>query len=78
MGFTDKVKGLLKGREQQVKQGIDKASDVAERKLGAQHASKIDGVAEKAKDFVDDLGGQGDRPGPTEQPPTTPPAPPTT
>ena len=31
MGFLDKIKGLVKGREDQVKAGIDKVSDTAEK-----------------------------------------------
>ena len=33
MGFLDKIKGLMKGRETQVKGGIDKVSDTVEKKV---------------------------------------------
>jgi hypothetical protein len=51
----DKVSGLLHGHEDQVKEGIDKAADLAESKLGSEHADKIEGAAEKAKDAIDKL-----------------------
>ncbi|CAN5805093.1 hypothetical protein BH24ACT6_BH24ACT6_15940 [soil metagenome] len=52
MGLMDRVRGLLKGREAQVKSGIDKASNVAEKRLPKQ-AAKIGQAAGKAKDAVD-------------------------
>ena len=52
MKLMDRVRGLLKGREAQVKSGIDKASHVAEKRLPKQ-ASKIEQAAGKAKDAVD-------------------------
>ena len=55
MSILDKLKDLLRGREQQVKSGIDKASDTIEKRVGDKHASKVGGVAEKAKDAVDKL-----------------------
>ncbi|MEJ7724283.1 MAG: Rv0909 family putative TA system antitoxin [Ilumatobacteraceae bacterium] len=57
MGILDKIKNLLSGRQDQVKSGIDKASGAVESKIGAKHASKVDQVAEKAKDVVDKLAG---------------------
>lgn len=55
MGILDKIKGAIGGNKPKAKDGIDKAADVAEDKLGAKHADKIDTVAEKAKDAVDKL-----------------------
>jgi hypothetical protein len=55
MGLMDKLKGLLGGNKNQVKQGIDKASDVVETKVGAEHAPKVEQVAEQAKDAVDKI-----------------------
>jgi hypothetical protein len=76
MGFMDTLKGLFRGKETQVKQGIDTASDAAQKAVPDQHDAKVDQVAEKAKDMVDDLGGTP----PTSTPPATPPTstPPTT
>ena len=55
MGIMDKIKGLLKGRETQVKSGIDTVSDKAEQAVGPKHAAKVDAVSDKAKDAVDSL-----------------------
>jgi hypothetical protein len=55
MGLFDKVKGLVKGREKQINQGIDKVADVVESKTPDQHDAKVEQAAEKAKDCVDEL-----------------------
>ena len=55
MGLLDKIKELLGGRKNQVKSGIDKGSDVIEKRVGAEHADKVEGAAEQAKDVVDKL-----------------------
>ena len=78
MGFMDKLKGLLKGREKQVKDGIEKVSNTVETKVPAEHRDKVDAAAEKAKDVVDDLAGNPDPPAATTPPPAAPAEPPTT
>lgn len=55
MGFLDKIKSFIGGNKDKAKQGIDKASDVVESKVGTEHAEKVEGAAEKAKDAVDKL-----------------------
>jgi len=66
MGLLDKVKGLIKGREKQIKQGIDKVADVVQKKTPDQHDAKIETAADKAKGFVDKLDGTpGGTPGAT-------------
>jgi hypothetical protein len=55
MGFLDKLKGLVRGRKSQIEKGIDKAADIAEKKLPDNVAGKVDDVAEKAKDALDKL-----------------------
>ncbi len=54
MGFLDSAKDKLAGNKDKVKQGIDKAADVAESKAG-DHADKVQQGAEMAKDEVDKL-----------------------
>lgn len=74
MGILDKIKNLIAGRQDQVKSGIDKASDAVEGRVGAKHAGKVDQAAEKAKDAVDKLAG--DKPTPSsaaDVPPTAAP-----
>ena len=55
MGLMDKIKGLTKGRKQQIKQGIDKVADVVESKTPDKHDGKVSGAATKAKGLVDKL-----------------------
>ena len=55
MGLLDKIKGLLGGRKDQIKSGIDKGSGAIEKRLGQENAAKVENVAEKAKDAVDKL-----------------------
>jgi hypothetical protein len=52
--FLDKAKDLVAGNKDKVKDGIDKASDVAEEKAGDK-AGLVQQAAEKAKDIVDGL-----------------------
>jgi pilus assembly protein FimV len=72
MGFMDKIKGLFKGHKQEVKGGIDAASDQVEKRVGTQQAAKVDDVSQKAKDAVDKLAGDDAAGAPT---PVTPAAP---
>ncbi len=53
MGFLDKAKDLLQGREKQVGSAIDKVADLADERTGGKHTEKIDDAAEKAKDAVE-------------------------
>jgi hypothetical protein len=55
MGLLDKIKELLGGRKNEVKSGIDRGSDVIEKRVGTEHAAKVENVADKAKDAVDKL-----------------------
>ncbi|MGH9272423.1 MAG: antitoxin [Ilumatobacteraceae bacterium] len=80
MGILDKVKGLFKGREEQIKGGIDKVSDTIEKKVPGQ-AQRIDDMSDKAKDAVDNLAGNepdaaapttSTAPAPKPTPPVTP------
>jgi hypothetical protein len=73
MGFMDKIKGLFKGRKREVKTGIDTASDQVEKRVGPEHATKVEAVADKAKDTVDKLAG--DEPTGTPSAAATPSAP---
>ena len=75
MGLLDKLKAMLGGNKEQVKSGIDKASDTAQKAVPDQHDAKVDMAADKAKDVVDGLGGSGSTtPPPSTPPPSTPPS----
>lgn len=56
MGFLDKIKGLIGGRKNEIKDGIDKGADAIGSKVG-DHADKVEAAAETAKDGVDKLSG---------------------
>ncbi|CAM5413550.1 antitoxin [Streptomyces tanashiensis] len=56
MSVLDKLKGMLKGHEDQAGKGIDKAGDMVDEKTQGKYASHVDTAQEKLKD---QLGGQG-------------------
>lgn len=53
--FVDKAKDLASDNKDAVKDGIDKAADLADEKTGGEHSEHIETAAEKGKDIVDDL-----------------------
>ncbi len=65
MGFMDKLKGLFGGQKPQIDQGIDKAAEAIKDKVPDQHEDKVDAVADKAHEVVDDLADSA----PAESPP---------
>lgn len=60
MGIFDKLR--RRGRDlagqhgDEIDKGIDKGSDIVDKRTGGKHGDKIDKAAEKAKDAADDLG----------------------
>ncbi|MFF3463593.1 antitoxin [Streptomyces sp. NPDC001984] len=54
MSFMDKIKGMLKGHEDQAGKGIDKAGDYGDQKTGNKYQSQVDTAQQKLKD---ELGG---------------------
>jgi hypothetical protein len=62
MGFLDKAKDLAAKAEElagehadQVKQGIDKAADLADKATGGKYSDQIDKAGNQATDYVKDL-----------------------
>jgi hypothetical protein len=55
MGILDSVKGLVRGKKPQIKDGIDKAAEVVDDKVGEEHDAKIAKAADVAKDAVDKI-----------------------
>jgi hypothetical protein len=55
MGLLDTIKGLVKGKEDEIGKGIDKAADLVDDKTGGKYDDQIDAAADKAKDVVEDL-----------------------
>ena len=64
MGFLDKFKkqaeDLAEEHGDKIEGAIDKVADIADDKTGGKYSDKIDSGAEKAKDVVEKLGGDGD------------------
>jgi hypothetical protein len=72
MSILDKVKHMLGGgakTEELAKQGIDKAEQIAKRRLGGKHARHVDTAARKAREMADKINE------PDATPPGTTPAP---
>ena len=60
MGLLDKLKGLLSGNADKVKDGIDKAGDVIDEKTGGKFGDKIEMAEEKVGDMLDNVDEAGD------------------
>ncbi len=59
MGFLDKLKdkvsSVAKGHGTQIKSGVDKAADLADKKTGRKYTDKIQTGKQKAAEAVDKL-----------------------
>lgn len=67
MGMSDKLKGMVSGHEDQAKEGVDKAAEVADEKTEGKYSDQINTAKEKASE---QLGGgepppEGEQPDPT-------------
>ena len=58
MGLLDKIKAMLGGNADKVKQGIDKAGDMVDDKTGGKFGDKIDMAQEKAGEMLDGEAGE--------------------
>ncbi|WP_066943926.1 antitoxin [Streptomyces lushanensis] len=47
MSMLDKLKGLIKGHESTVRQGVDKAGDAFDRKTGNKYKGQVDMAQKK-------------------------------
>ncbi|WP_405979879.1 antitoxin [Streptomyces sp. NBC_00158] len=47
MSMLDKLKGMLKGHEDQVRQGVEKAGDAFDAKTGNKYQSQVDMAQQK-------------------------------
>ncbi|WP_240987029.1 antitoxin [Arthrobacter sp. Soil736] len=52
-----KAQGLIRGNEQAIKDGIEKAGDFVDSKTGGKYAGHVDKVQDGASTFVDDADG---------------------
>ncbi|HSV67870.1 MAG TPA: antitoxin [Mycobacteriales bacterium] len=66
MSVLDKVKGLLKGREQQAKQAVDKIGDVIDSKTKGKHHDKIEQAEQKVAEQMDKLSAESAEPTPAK------------
>ncbi|MFI0987902.1 antitoxin [Streptomyces exfoliatus] len=71
MSMLDKLKGMLKGHEEQGSKGIDKAGDFVDGKTQGKYSSQVDTAQAKLKE---QLGNTGQ--GPVSPRPDSPPPPP--
>jgi len=53
MGLLDKIKGMLGGNADKVKQGVEKAGDMVDEKTGGKFGDKVDMAQEKIGDVID-------------------------
>ena len=51
----DKIKGLIGGNADEVKDGVDKAGDMVDDQTGGKHSDHIDTATEKVGDMIDDV-----------------------
>ncbi|MCI3226938.1 antitoxin [Streptomyces sp. NP-1717] len=47
MSMLDKLKGLVKGHEDTVRKGVDKAGDAVDKKTGNKYERQVDSAQEK-------------------------------
>lgn len=59
MGIFDKAKALVSKNKDQVKSGVDKATDVVDDKTGGKHTDHLDKVDDTANKFIDDTAAEG-------------------
>ena len=53
MGLLDKIKGMLGGNADKVKEGIDKAGDMVDEKTGGKFSDKIEMAEEKIGEVIE-------------------------
>ena len=53
--MLDKIKGLVGGNADKVKDGLDKAGDMIDDKTGGKYEDHIDTATEKIGDMIDDV-----------------------
>lgn len=58
MGLLDKIKGMLGGNVDKVKDGVDKVGDMVDEKTGGKFTDKIDMAEEKIGEVIEDQAGE--------------------
>ncbi|MEC4016140.1 antitoxin [Streptomyces sp. H27-D2] len=54
MSMLDKLKGMLKGHEDQTGQGVDKAGDFVDKKTQGKHSGQVDSAQQKLNEQLGD------------------------
>ncbi len=58
MGLLDKIKGMLGGNADKVKDGLEKAGDMVDEKTDGKFADKVDMAQEKIGEVLEDQAGE--------------------
>ncbi|MEU9344010.1 antitoxin [Streptomyces sp. NPDC048278] len=62
MSMLDKLKGMLKGHEDQARQGVQKGGDMIDQRTGNKYQSQVDMAQKQADDYIERERGQGNPP----------------
>ncbi|MCG7208835.1 MULTISPECIES: antitoxin [Streptomyces] len=62
MSMLDKLKGMLKGHEDQAKRGVGKGGDMIDQRTGNKYQSQVDAAQKQADDYIDRSRNQGNPP----------------
>ncbi|MEU9450057.1 antitoxin [Streptomyces sp. NPDC048277] len=62
MSMLDKLKAMLKGHEDQAKQGVEKGGDMIDQRTGNKYQSQVDTAQKQADDYIDRQRNQGNPP----------------
>ena len=60
MGLLDKVKGLLGGNADKVKEGVEKAGDMIDEKTDGKYADQVDMAQDKVEELIDEQAEEAD------------------
>jgi hypothetical protein len=52
MSMLDKIKGMLKGHEDQARKGVDKAGDMVDDKTQGKYSGQVDQVQDRMNDQI--------------------------
>ncbi|MFF9408582.1 antitoxin [Streptomyces anandii] len=55
MSMMDKIKGLLKGHEEQAGKGIDKGGDYVDQRTQGKYSGQVDTAQQRLKDEMDSM-----------------------
>ncbi|MFE9172212.1 antitoxin [Streptomyces kebangsaanensis] len=62
MGMLDKLKGLMKGHEEQADRGVDKAGDYVDERTRGKYRSQVDTAQDRIREQLGEQGPDQDQP----------------